>query len=178
MIELTLILYTLAALPVAFGAGTICHELTHYLTARLLGVDAWFETFTTVAYRISGVARWRQRLIGLAPQLVGATVGVAWLALRGVPWSLPGLVGLAAWAIYTAGSWSDVSLAAAHGRTPWPVHHWRQLDNDERAVCQLAAGGVVAASVAIVGAVAVPIFKLVSVGLLLGVAVEGIAYYR
>lgn len=178
MIELTLILYTLAALPVALGVGTICHELTHYLTARLLGVDAWFETFSTVAYRISGVARWRQRLIGLAPQLVGATVGVAWLALWGVPWSLPGLVGLAAWATFTAGSWSDVSLAAAHGKTPWPARRWQQLDDDERAVCQLAAGGVVAATAAIVGVVAVPIFKPVSVGFLLGVAVLGALHYR
>ena len=109
-------LFALALLPVAFGVGTLAHELTHYLAARLLGVAAWFEGPTTVAYRITGAPRWRQRLIGLAPQLVGATVGLVWLALEGVPWSPAGLVGLAAWATYTAGSWADVSLAAARER--------------------------------------------------------------
>ena len=111
-------LYALALLPIAFGVGTFLHEVTHYATARLLGLRAWFETATTVAYKISDSARWKQRLVGLAPQLVGATVGIAWLVIEGVPWSPAGLVGVAAWATYTAGSWSDVSLAAAHGKTP------------------------------------------------------------
>ena len=120
-------LYALGLLPIAFAVGSFAHEVTHYATARLLGVKAWFETATSVAYVISDAARWRQRLVGLAPQLVGATVGIAWLAFQGVPWSPAGLVGVAAWATYTAGSWSDVSLAAAHGKTPWPVRRWRQL---------------------------------------------------
>jgi hypothetical protein len=120
-------LYALALLPIAFAVGSFAHEVTHYVTARLLGVRAWFETATSVAYVISDSARWRQRLVGLAPQVVGTTVGIAWLALEGVPWSPAGLVGVAAWATYTAGSWSDVSLAAAHRKTPWPVRRWRQL---------------------------------------------------
>lgn len=163
-------LYALALLPVAFGVGTVAHELTHYLTARLLGVGAWFETATAVAYKITGVPRWRQRLVGLAPQLVGATVGVAWLTFAGVPWSPAGLVGLAAWATYTAGSWADVSLAAAHGKTPWPVRRWRGLDEDAQLACRLAAGGAVAATLAI-GAAAKPVLRPVSVGVLIGVAV-------
>lgn len=163
-------LYALALLPVAFGVGTVAHELTHYVIARLLGVEPWFDTLTTVAYSISGVARWRQRLIGLAPQLVGATVGVAWLALEGVPWSPAGLVGLAAWATYSVGSWSDVSLAAAKGETPWPVRRWRGFDYDTQLACGLAAGCLVAAGLAIAG-VAVLILQPVSVGVLVGVAV-------
>jgi hypothetical protein len=162
--------FAFALLPVAIVVGSLAHELTHYLAARLLGVVAWFDTPTTVAYKISGVARWRQRLIGLAPQLVGATVGVAWLALEGVPWSAAGLVGLAAWATYTVGSWSDVSLAAARGETPWPVRRWRGLNYDAQLASGLAAGGVAAASLAIAGA-AVPILQPVSVGVLFGVAV-------
>ena len=166
-------LYALALLPVAFGVGTLAHELTHYLTARLLGVAAWFEGPTTVAYQITGVPRWRQRLIGLAPQFVGATVGVAWLALEGVPWSPAGLVGLAAWATFSAGSWADLSLAAAHGKRPWPVRRWRGLDADAQLACRLAAGGVVAAALAIAGA-ARPILQPVSVGVLFGVAVVAV----
>ena len=166
-------LYALALLPVAFGVGTVAHELTHYVTAQLLGVAAWFETATTVAYNISGVPRWRQRLVGLAPQLVGTAVGVAWLALEGVPWSPVGLVGLAAWATYTAGSWADISLAAAHGKTPWPVRRWRRLDYDAQLACGLAAGGVVAAGLAIGGA-ARPVLQPVSVGVLVGVAVVAV----
>jgi len=162
--------FVFTLLPVAFGVGTLAHELTHYATARLLGVGAWFEGPTTVAYQITGVPRWRQRLVGLAPQLVGATVGGAWLALAGVPWSPAGLVGLAAWATYSAGSWADVSLAAAHGKRPWPVRRWRGLDADARLACRLAAGGVVAAALAIGGA-ARPILQPVSVGVLFGVAV-------
>jgi len=161
--------YAFALLPVAFGVGTVAHELTHYLTARLLGVAAWFEAPTSVAYEITGVPRWRQRLVGLAPQLIGTAVGVAWLALKGVPWSPVGLVGLAAWATYTAGSWADISLAAAHGKTPWPVRRWRGLDGDAQLACGLAAGGVVAAALAIGGA-AKPVLQPVSVGVLVGVA--------
>jgi hypothetical protein len=163
-------LFALALLPVAFAVGTVAHELTHYLAARLLGVAAWVEPPTTVAYQITGVPRWRQRLVGLAPQLVGATVGLVWLALEGVPWSPAGLVGLAAWAMYTTGGWADVSLAAAHGKTPWPVRRWLGLDDDARLACRLAAGGVVAAALAIAGA-ARPILQPVSVGVLFGVAV-------
>ena len=163
-------LFALALLPVAFGVGVLAHELTHYVTARLLGVAAWVEGPTTVAYKITGVPRWRQRLVGLAPQLVGATIGLVWLALEGVPWSPAGLVGLAAWATFSAGSWSDVSLAAAYGKTPWPVRRWRGLDADAQLACGLAAGGVVAAALAIGGA-AKPILQPVSVGVLFGVAV-------
>jgi len=166
-------LYALALLPVAFGVGTVAHEMTHYVTARLLGVSTWFETPTTVAYKITGVPRWQQRLVGLAPQLVGTAVGVAWLAFEGVPWSPAGLVGLAAWATYTAGSWADVSLAAARGGTPWPVRRWRGLDGDAQLACELAAGGVVAAGLAIAGA-ARPILQPVSVGVLVGVAVVAV----
>jgi len=100
------------------------------------------------------------------------------VATAGVVLPVPaatGLVGLAAWATFTAGSWSDVSLAAAHGKEPWPARRWRQLDNDERAVCRLLSGGVVAATAAIVGG-AVPIFRPVSVGLLFGVAALSAIY--
>jgi hypothetical protein len=162
--------FAFALLPVAFVVGSVAHELTHYLTARLLGVAAWVESPTTVAYKITGVPRWRQRLIGLAPQLVGAAVGLVWLALKGIPWSPAGLVGLAAWAMFSAGSWADVSLAAAHGKTPWPVRRFRGLDADARLACWLAGGGVVAAALAIAGA-AKPILQPVSVGVLFGVAV-------
>jgi hypothetical protein len=167
-------LFALALLPVAFFAGTLAHELTHFVAARLLGVSVWFDPPTTVAYQITGVPRWRQRLIGLAPQLVGATVGLVWLALKGVPWSPAGLVGLAAWALWSVpGSWGDVSLAAAHGKTPWPVRRWRALDDDARLACWLAAGGFVAAGLAIAGA-AKPILQPVSVGVLFGVAVVAV----
>jgi hypothetical protein len=162
--------YAFALLPVAFVVGSLAHELTHYVTARLLGVAAWVEGPTTVAYQITGVPRWRQRLVGLAPQLVGATVGAAWLAFEGIPWSPAGLVGLAAWAMFSAGSWADVSLAAAHGKTPWPVRRFRGLDADAQLACRLAAGGVVAAALAI-GAAAKPILQPVSVGVLFGVAI-------
>ena len=70
-------LYALALLPVAFVAGTLAHELTHYVVARLLGVSAWFEGPTTVAYKITGVPRWRQRLIGLAPTAAPTSCGAS-----------------------------------------------------------------------------------------------------
>jgi len=103
------------------------HELTHYLAARALRIDAWFRSATSVSYRIDADRpTWHYRLVGLAPQLT-ATV------LAAVLWQSRSLMSVESLFILGSGvallgwgSLEDVSVRAARGETPWAVEWWHR----------------------------------------------------
>lgn len=140
----------LVALALVAGliAAWIAHELTHLLAARLLGVPARLDGPTTVVYELDDDrAAWRDRLIGIAPQLTASAVAIGYLALRGVPSGSWGIAGSAVWALYAWGSWEDVSLAAARGETPWMKSWFRSLNPSARLSYAAGAASLVLAGV-------------------------------
>lgn len=131
-----------------FGAligGAVLHELTHAATARLVGarvhtVDLWG---LEVVYELPVTdPMWKDRVINLAPQLVGGSVAAGYLGVVGVPaLSVGSAVALLGWTCYTLfGGLEDYSLAVAQDDTSW----WDELHPRTRqtsvAVVSLAIG--------------------------------------
>jgi hypothetical protein len=88
----------------AFVAGVIGHELTHWAVWRLLGRDARLVSLTAVQCSHTRLD-WRDTAAAVAPVVVGAVIGVGAVAL-GVLVALPLAVGLV---VYT--SRQDLSVA-------------------------------------------------------------------
>jgi hypothetical protein len=105
-----------ASLAIVFAAGfvlvNLLHEPTHYLAAKLLGCDAQLtigSEFGTEFVVPDDKPRWVDRVILLAPTLLGLAVGIAYVALFGWP-AATGLtaVGAILWAYYALPSSSDL----------------------------------------------------------------------
>lgn len=145
---MTLTLWPFAFVPVGLVGALLLHELTHYLVARVFGIEAWFEQVTTVAYHVEGDRpTWQYRMVGLAPQVVGVAAGMYYLVRWGVPWSPTGVVLVGSWAMYTVGSYEDLSVRAARGETPRHRVWWRELDDVRRRTYAMLVPAVAAGCV-------------------------------
>lgn len=71
--------------------GAILHELTHYATARLLGLRATIDWLAMDCFTETTTDRWRVRVVALAPVLVGVPVAAWWLSV-GAPALYPGVI--------------------------------------------------------------------------------------
>lgn len=103
--------------------GKIAHEATHAAVAWLLGArEIQMRAFTLghqeVRYTLTGGV-WRQRIIGLAPLIIGFTVILpGWLFLQGrFSWDVVDLGFLFGWVWYTLrGGIEDFRVERAHER--------------------------------------------------------------
>lgn len=126
----------IAALVLALVAGSIFHELTHALVARAAGADIHFEWPPAVVYALPvDTSKRVDRLIGIAPQLVGGTFGAWYLLSRGIPSGSVGAVGAVGWCMYVWGSVSDLSVREAHGGVHPAREWWDELGQVEQDLC-------------------------------------------
>lgn len=110
-------LWAIVAFIPAMVAGSIAHELTHAVAARLLGGKVVRISLLSlfVEYEMpADASTWRHRVVGLAPLIVGTLVAVSALVGGLIPSGDAFVVGGVAWAVFTLwGSLEDLSLAAS-----------------------------------------------------------------
>lgn len=150
MPELALPVLAVGILGGLIAAGVL-HELTHAAAARLLGARVHDIDLINmhVTWEIDARASlWRDRVINLAPQLVGLTVALLVLA-TGVDVLTRSFVPVVvAWAWYTlGGGMADYRLAVARGDGWW---WWRQSRARRRALlaAALTYGGILGLALA------------------------------
>lgn len=128
-------------------AGSILHELTHALVARLFGADVEIDWLHLNVWYAVDESRSKlvDRVINLAPQIVGATVaGLYYLAMGLPPATVTGALAALAWTVYTLlGGVEDYSLQAAHGHESWWDRQTPETRKWALAVAVLLAGEVV-----------------------------------
>lgn len=103
-------------------AGSVAHEATHYLLARVAGararivwVRAGLRSHPEVQFASTG--RVADTLVRLGPLLVGGLAAVGWVLVRGLV--LPSWPVGAAWVSFTLlGGLADYSAAASRGARP------------------------------------------------------------
>ena len=138
----------IAALVLALVAGSIFHELTHALVAKAAGADIHFEWPPAVVYALPvDTSKRADRLIGIAPQLIGGTFAAWYLLARGIPSGSVGAVGVVGWCMYVWGSVSDLSVREAHGGTHPARERWEALGQPEQDLCI----GIVFALITMIG---------------------------
>lgn len=110
---------TIATVVGGAVAGAVLHEATHAVAAKLAGATSvrLYLADLAVEYRMpAGEPTWKDRLVNLAPQLVGVGALLGALVVGYRPSGVSGVAVVLGWAVYTLlGGVEDYSLAAAHG---------------------------------------------------------------
>lgn len=141
--------------PPVFGgllAGSLLHELGHYLPAKLAGGEPrirlrWPLT-PIVEYDASDMHGLVVRVIQLAPLLSGVSAGALAYVLWGVPTGRGGVAALLAWFLYTFGGGAEDYLpSVAQGESWW----WRELEAYEQLVYLAFATVVIGIALVSVG---------------------------
>lgn len=112
------LIITLVSIWVVGMLGTVAHELTHYVLARILGADVKFS-FTHVDYRFQRVPVAYYRIVNLTPLVAGIFSGVmAYWTYGPFQWNIVWYYGVVFWIGYTFSGVNpeDLSIAAAAGR--------------------------------------------------------------
>lgn len=102
-------------LKLVFLPAVLGHESTHYLVARLLGLDdveLELVGHPSVSWDASAGAVWKHRLVGLAPVILG------WALSPFVIWTLLTADVAPAIAVYTAASWAIYTMPSAADKNP------------------------------------------------------------
>lgn len=128
----------LAGLVPSMLAGAYAHEYTHALAARLAGGRARVDHIGLFCHWEIPASRprWVDRLINLAPALVGLGVAVVAVAIGWRPTDAPGWLAVTAWTVYALlGGVEDYALSASYqqdGRGVSLSARWDGLDAWQR----------------------------------------------